>query len=406
MKPQAARHSASRDTAPGGARDRYPAILAYGFRPFFLLAGIYAAIAIPFWIAIMQGAALPRMPLPAQAWHAHEMLYGFVAAAVAGFMLTAVPGWTGHRGYSGTPLAALVLLWLAGRLVTTLPLGLPLWGIAAIDLAFLPALALTLLPTLIRSGNRRNLVFIGLLALLFASNLQFYRGGASTTASLLLGLNAMLFMITLLGSRILPAFTSAALEERGLEVGIPRHQPLDKAALAAIGCVLVVDIVFPDSRFAAGIAALSAALLGVQLSRWHGHRTEKMPILWVLHVGYAWLPISLALKAALLFSMPVFASSWIHALTAGAMATMIIGIMSRASLGHTGRALIAPTAIAAAYVSITGAALSRVFGPLLLPAMTPQWWVLSAMLWSLAFALFVIVFAPILCRPRADGRPG
>jgi uncharacterized protein involved in response to NO len=147
-------------------------------------------------------------------------------------------------------------------------------------------------------------------------------------------------------------------------------------------------------------------LLVLQLSRWQGTRCGGDPLLWVLHIAYAWLPVSLALKAAALLGLPLPANAWVHALTAGAMATMIIGVMSRAALGHTGRPLVAPAAMPAAYLMLTGAALSRVFGPLFLPSAITWWHGISAGLWSFAFLIFVIIYAPMLCRPRADGRAG
>lgn len=385
---------------------RYPVVLAYGFRPFFLLAGIHAAIAIPLWIAVLHGFDLPSTVLPAQIWHVHEILYGFIAAAMAGFLLTAVPSWTGQRGYAGAPLAGLVVLWLAGRVAMTVPLGLsPLWA-GVIDLAFLPALALTLLPALLRSGNRRNLVFIGLLALLFASNLHFHLNGANANAPLFLGLNAMMLLVSLLGGRILPAFTSAALKQLGDDVRIRRYQPLDRAALAAVVGLLLVDLVVADSNYAAVMAAVAAVLLAAQLGQWQGYRTASMPIVWVLHVAYAWLPISLALKSAVMFGAPIPVTSWLHALSVGALATMILGVMSRAALGHTGRPLVTPGPVVLAYWLLPAAALVRVFGPMLMPALDSLWLTTAAVLWCLAFLLYLLVYAPILCRPRIDGRPG
>jgi uncharacterized protein involved in response to NO len=210
----------------------------------------------------------------------------------------------------------------------------------------------------------------------------------------------------MLGGRIVPAFTSAALKELGIAARIRRYQPLDRAALFAVVGVLLVDLALPDSIYAAVTAAVAAALLAAQLSQWQGHRTLRMPIVWVLHVGYAWLPICLALKAAVLFAVPIPGSSWLHALTVGAMATMIMGVMSRAALGHTGRALVAPGATVVGYVSLTAAALARVFGPMLMPSAGSMWLIVAALLWCLAFLLFLMVYAPILCRPRIDGRPG
>jgi uncharacterized protein involved in response to NO len=157
---------------------------------------------------------------------------------------------------------------------------------------------------------------------------------------------------------------------------------------------------------AGAIAALGALLLALQLGRWQGHRCLGDPLIWVLHVAYAWLPVCLALKAAALPGIPLPGNAWIHALTAGAMATMIIGVMSRAGLGHTGRPLVAPPALRIAYLLLTGAALVRVFCPLLYPSAVPWWHAVSAAMWSLAFLIFTVVYAPILCRPRADGRPG
>ena len=406
MKSKAPPNLVQHNSGSNPVTAKYPAVLAYGFRPFFLLAGIHAAIAIPLWIAMLYGFDLPRTFLSAAVWHAHEMLYGFAAAAMAGFLLTAVPSWTNQRGYAGTPLAVLVLVWLAGRMVMTLPLGLPALWAGVIDLAFLPLLAMTILPALLRSGNRRNLVFIGLLGLLFASNLHFHLNAAAVISPLLLGMNAMLFLVAMLGGRIVPAFTSAALKQLGIDSRIRRYQPLDRAALFAVVGVVLVDLLFPDSLYAAVMAAITAVLLSAQLSQWQGHKTLRMPIVWVLHIGYAWLPICLALKAAVLLGVPIPGSSWLHALTVGAMATMIMGVMSRAALGHTGRALVAPGAVVVGYVALTGAALVRVFGPMLMPFAGSLWLVMAALLWCLAFLLFLMVYAPILCRPRIDGRPG
>ena len=384
----------------------YNAILGYGFRPFFLLAGLHATFAIPLWIVLLQGADMAQMPLPAQTWHAHEMLFGFITAAVSGFLLTAIPSWTNRRGYAGAPLAALVTAWLLGRIAMTAPLGLPPWLGAVLDLAFLPLLVFMVLPALLRSGNRRNLIFIGLLALLFASNLYFHLQGGASTAPLLLGLNVMLFMLTMLGGRIVPAFTSAGLKQRGLDVRIRRFQPLDRAVLLAAGAVLVFDLFVAGSRFAGLVAALAAALLAAQLAQWQGLRTRQVPLLWVLHLGYGWLPACLALKAAWLFGVPIASSSWLHALTVGAFATMILGVMSRAALGHTGRELVAPGGAVSAYLLITGAAITRVFVPLLAPSAVALATTLAGLMWTLAFGLFVVTYAPILWRPRVDGRPG
>ena len=379
------------------------ALLAYGFRPFFLLAALYAILAIPLWAALLHGLAEPVRIAPL-AWHAHEMIYGFVAAAVAGFILTAVPSWTGRRGFAGMPLLVLVVIWIAGRLAFFTPLNATL--VAVLDLAFLPALTLAVLPSLVRSGNRRNFVFVVLLGLLFAANLRFHLAGAASTEPLSLAVNTILLMVALVGGRIVPAFTSARLKQCGLDVRIPGHAVIDRTALAAALAVLVVDLISPRGMAAGVTAAAAAVLLALRLARWQGHRTLGEPILWVLHVAYAWLPVSLALKAAWLLGGYPFAAAWMHALTIGAFSTMILAVMTRASLGHTGRALVAPRPMTYAYLLLTAAALARAFGPAIVPAGGFAWISVAAALWTIAFALFVIVYAPVLCRPRADGKPG
>ena len=191
-----------------GERGPRTALLAYGFRPFFLLAGLHAVLAIPLWATFIMGVTSPVTPLAPLAWHAHEMIYGFVLAAIAGFLLTAVPSWTGQRGFAGAPLLALVLVWLAGRAVVTLPSGLPPAVVAAVDLAFPVSLVIAVAPSLVRSGNRRNWIFVGFLALLFAANLDFHRGGAADTSALMLAVNTVMLMVVLVGGRVVPAFTS------------------------------------------------------------------------------------------------------------------------------------------------------------------------------------------------------
>ena len=384
----------------------YPAILAYGFRPFFLLAGIHAALAIPVWIISLHGHYLPGSPLPAHSWHAHEMIFGFIAAAMAGFLLTAVPSWTGRRGFAGAPLIGLTLLWLAGRVVMTFPLGMSALVIAAIDLIFLPALAFTILPSLIRSGNRRNFAFIGLLTALFAANLHFHFNGAVAIDPIRFAINVVLITVVIVGGRLLPPFTSSGLKQRGTDIRIRRYPLLDRTVLIVVIAVLIIDLIAPGTTLAAVASAIAALLLSLQLARWQGQRTLREPLLWVLHVGYAWLPVALTLKAAWLFAVPISGTSWLHAITTGAFSTMILAVMSRAALGHTGRALIAPRRMVVAYILLTGAAFTRVFGPILYADAWSLWMAVAALLWSLSFTLYVIVYAPILCSPRADGRAG
>ncbi len=400
-----------KSTSPGTENSRSEAhssfaLFRYGFRPFFMLAGLYATLAIPGWMIFLNWFDWSGSPLPPLAWHAHEMIYGFVMAAIAGFLLTAIPSWTGRRGFAGMPLIALVVVWFTGRAAVTLPLGLsPVW-IAIIDLAFPVVLALAIVPSLVRSNNRRNLVFIGFLALLFISNLQFHLAGAVSTTTLHLAVNTVLLMVALVGGRIIPAFTSARLKQRGFDIRIPTHPVLDIASLFAVVIVVLVDIVFPGGKIAGATAALAAASLGLRLARWQGHRTIGEPILWILHVAYAWLPVALVLKAMWLLGGLFASETWLHALTVGAFATMILAVMSRAALGHSGRTIVASRSATIAYLLLFGAALSRVFGPTIFPNAATVWLAGAAAFWTTAFALFLFTYAPILCGPRVDGRPG
>ncbi len=379
-------------------------VFAYGFRAFFLLAGIYAAIVIPVWVFSLYGYTLPGLHRPVLIWHAHEMVFGVFVAAVAGFILTAIPSWTKRRGFAGTPLIGLTLLWLTGRFAFTFSTDSAFWLVAVVDLAFVPVLAVTIVPALVRSGNRRNLAFVGLLLLLFMANLYFHFGGG--IKALHHAINVMLMTVTLVAGRVIPSFTSAALRQRGMEIKIRRLPFLSEALLAATAAILAVDLLLPNTVWAACLAVITALLMSLQLSRWHGYRTLQEPIVWILHLAYLWLPVSLVMKALWLFGAPIPASSWLHALTMGALATMIIGVMSRAALGHTGRALITPPTMVVGYFLLTGAALVRVFAPILYADAWLLWLTIAALLWTVAFTLYLIVYTPILCSPRADGKAG
>ncbi len=385
------------------------AIFNYGFRPFFLLAGVQAVVAMTVWLAVLHGMPWEMAWLAPIQWHAHEMIFGFVTAALAGFLLTAVASWTGQRGFAGPPLMVLVAIWLAGRIAMAPGLGVPQALAAAIDLAFLPAVAMAIVPSLIRAGNVRNFPLVGFLVLLFAANLLFHAPDLAARLGipgLTLAVDTILLMITLVGGRIVPAFTGNALRDRHPDARVPAFGWVDRAALAAAATVLVVDLMTPGGRLAGAVALAACVLHGWRLSRWRGWLTRGMPIAWVLHVAYAWIPVGLGLKALwLLWQFPVGAG-WLHALTAGAYATMILAVMTRAALGHTGRPLVAAQPIVAAYVLVTLGALTRVFAPIVAPAMPQVTWTVAGMLWITAFLLYCAVYAPILSRPRSDGRPG
>jgi uncharacterized protein involved in response to NO len=386
------------------------ALFDYGFRPFFLAAGMYALVVVPVWLYFFAHHAVPFGALPAMYWHAHELLYGFVAAAICGFMLTAVPSWTGARGFAGRPLIALVLLWVAGRVAMTTVGQVPFVLTALAELALLPALLVLLTPPLLRSQNR-NTPLLFVLGALWLSDCGFVlalRLGDVVLAerAIRLAIDIALLMVTVIGGRIVPAFTASALRSLGQNVAMTSRRWIEVTVIAAMLAIAVVDVISPDSLLSGMLAAIAASAHALRLSGWHSLETRSQPIVWVLHVAYAWLPIGLALKAVWLLADAEWAIKWQHAFTMGALATMILAVMTRASLGHTGRPLVVPRAIATAYVLLTAGTLMRVFGAAVAP--NHYLWVVSiaGLAWMLAFLIFVIVYAPILAGPRADGKPG
>jgi uncharacterized protein involved in response to NO len=396
--------------APGG---RF-ALFDYGFRPFFLLCGLYALVIVPLWLFRFAHASVPFGALPGVYWHAHEMLFGFVMAAIAGFLLTSVPSWTGTAGFAGRPLYIAVGLWLAGRVAMALPEVLPLWFAALVELALLPALLMLLAPPILRARNR-NLPILGVVTMLWLIDAAFMR--ALQTGDILLAAGAtriavdlVLVLVVVIGGRIVPAFTGNALRKLvapGEAAAAPVSRPwLEALAIGSVVAIALNDLFFPDGSTAALLAATAAAAHAARLAGWKGFRVGREPLLWVLHVGYAWVPLALALKALSILGDAAWAGRWQHALTFGAFATLILAVMTRASLGHTGRPLVVTRAIAIAYALLTLGAVLRVFGG----AWTPHLylWTLTAsgLAWVAAFAIFVWVYGPILMSPRVDGRQG
>lgn len=388
-------------------------IFALGFRPFFLLAGLFAALGVPLWLLIHRGTLDVASALPAFLWHGHEMVFGFAAAVIAGFLLTAASNWTGRQTATGAGLAALVALWLAGRCVLLLGGGLPSWLVAGIDAAFLPVLAVVLAVPLLRAGNRRNVVFSVILLVLGGLNLAIHlsnMGVVDWDASRLLrgAIDLVLLMIGVLGGRVIPSFTGNALKHA-------RIAPCPKAnilALASLVLVAVSDLLpgdlLPMQPTIAGFILLAAGLLNLLRMRgWGSFATLGTPILWILHVGYAWVGIGLVLRGLAAFIDLVPEDAGLHALTVGAIGSMILGMMTRVALGHTGRPIHPARLTVAAYWLLNLAAISRLFAHVIeIDGAHMALLDLSGSLWSLAFLLFVAVYAPILVRPRADGRPG
>jgi uncharacterized protein involved in response to NO len=390
-------------------RGALPPVLAKGFRPFFLLAAVYAVIMVPLWLAVVNGKLAPSTYLQPSVWHAHEMTWGFASAVVAGFLLTAVGNWTQRETATGALLAGLVLLWVAGRSAMLFAAALPRGVPAAVDLAFLPGLAIVLARPLLATNNRRNLMVVAILIALFAANLVVHSEGlgvlpsGSARGATLLSVDLIVLLILIISGRIFPMFTRNATGVAAIR-SIPW---LDRACVAAMAALLLVDaLARPGDALSAILAGVVGLLAAARAVHWGARHSLRDPLLWVLHAGYAWVVVGLLLRGAagVLGAPPSSAAT--HALTVGAIGTLTLGMMARVALGHTGRQLVAPSSMTAACVAITLAALVRVLVPWLAPAHYAVGLFATGVLWVLAFAVFLVAYAPMLCRPRVDGRPG
>ncbi|MDP6623806.1 MAG: NnrS family protein [Alphaproteobacteria bacterium] len=381
-------------------------IFAFGFRTFFLLAGLSATLLVPLWMAFLLGYLEAPGYLGPIGWHAHEMIFGYALAVIAGFLLTSVAAWTNEDRVHGLPLALLAALWLSGRLAMGFADWLPGVLVAVLDLAFLPALVLSILPPLLRSRKFANTAFVVLLVLLLMANLGIHLealGIISVDASrfIRVAVDLVVLFVILVGGRITPAFTRNALK-----VEITSRPTLDRLAIGLVVALLAADTV-PGAETVAALLALAAALVnGLRLAGWQGLATRHSPILWVLHLGYAWVVVGLALKglAGLLPALPEVAA--LHGLTLGAVGIFTLGMMSRVALGHTGRPLVITPSITAAYVLVNLAALARLADPLLAAVADQLGSAAAGLMWTLGFLIFLINYLPILTSPRADGRPG
>ena len=377
-----------------------PALFDRGFRPFFLLAGLWAPTALLLWLAMLAGILELPTAMDPVAWHVHEMLFGFVAAAIAGFLLTAVAGWTGRPPLREQPLAALAALWLAGRLAVALSAWIGAAGAAAVDIAFLGGLAAFCAREIAIGRNWRNVVVIALLALLIASNALFHLGETEIAERATIA--TIVTLVALIGGRVVPEFTRNWLVRRGAAKLPAERSRLDSAAMAVTVAAAVAWTVVGDHPAVGALLGLAAVALAARLARWRGLSTAAEPLLWVLHLGYLWLPVGLALLAVSMHAPGIPQSVALHALTAGAMATMILAMMTRATLGHTGRPLTASRATAALYLLVTAAAAARLASGLVVDHAGSLLLQSSAAAWIAAFTLFVLSYGPMLLRRRLD----
>lgn len=373
-----------------------------GFRPFFFLGALYSVVSLAIWGGFYAGHITPpRFLLDPVSWHAHEMLYGYTMAIVAGFLLTAVANWTGGAPARQMHLAGLCLLWLLGRFVMNVDLDLPFWAITLAETAFIPALALSLAIPLIKSWNKRNFIFLTLLGVLFACDLAFLITAEKTP--LYIALMVVLTMISLVGGRIIPAFTVAALRRTGIQAFQTPQEKMDIAALVSLAAVALCLIFAKDTLFLAICAGLSALIHGLRMRHYHTTKTLSDPMLWILHMGYLWLVIGLLMLSLTGFGILAIPAV-IHALTAGCIGSMTLGMICRVTLGHTGRNLIASKMTTVSFIMIQIAALMRVFGPLFMPDKMAEWITGAAFLWAACFAIYLLIYTPMLIAPRPDGR--
>ena len=387
-----------------------PVFLSLGFRPFFLIAGVYACVAMAAWLAALGyfGDTIPMTAeMPANRWHAHEMLFGYTAAVIAGFLLTAVPNWTKSPPVQGPALAMLVFLWAAGRAAIWFSAFLPAALVAAMDLAFLPALLWFIARPIIVSRSRRNYIIPVILMALFAANLLVHLENLAMTEDTMgvghrLALNAIVVLIALIGGRVVPNFTANALRRQDITDLPVSWKPVEIASLAVVAVLALADLIAPGGMATGLIAALAALVHAVRLAGWRGWRTLNQPIVWILHLAYSWLVVGLACKAMALLGGSLDESTAIHALTAGAVGSMTLALMTRASLGHTGRDFQVVPAITAAFGLLSAVAVVRVAVPPWFPEIYDSAMLAAGLGWIAAFAVYSALYWPILTRPRID----
>jgi uncharacterized protein involved in response to NO len=374
-----------------------PALFSFGFRPFFFFGAIWSALAVPLWVWMYvggSGLAIHRD------WHIHEMLFGFLAAIVAGFLTTAIPNWTGRMPVIGAPLAGLVLLWAAGRVAMLFEYWLgPLAAI--VDSAFLLTFAGVVWREVVAGRNWRNLP-VCLLATVFAlANLAFHLKLylSYSEVGVRLGLAAITVLLALIGGRITPSFTRNWLKAQGVPQAPAAAGVVDQVILGLTAVAAGSWVIAPEASPTGMLLILAGGANLVRLARWRGWLAAREPLLWILHLGYGWLGAALLMLGLSVLTEAVPRTVGVHALTAGAVGVMTLAVMTRATRGHTGRALAADASTLLIYLAVLAAAVLRVLAPFFAAMQVPLL-VASSVAWSLAFAGFAVRYAPMLLRAR------
>lgn len=389
-------------TSPERSSASVRQLFSYPFRIFFLSMTILAVIAIPLWILEVTGVVRLPLAMPGLFWHQHEMLFGFLSAAIAGFLLTAVCTWTQTNRLHGAMLALLWGVWLAGRLLLAFGGNLPEWLVQGVNLAFLPLVMVDAGWRVWHAKQQRQVMILVVLGLLWLMQIGFVtrQDTAFSSGALIMAMA----LISIVGGRITPAFSAAWLRQRGGDASAVKMIPaLDMAALFAM-ILLMASLVTGWSLVTAALAVVAAALMLLRLYNWKGWLVRSEPLLWILHLSILWVPVALILLAgSLLAGWP--SNAWAHAAGTGAVGGLILGVIARVSLGHVGRPLVLPKGMVLAFAAIQLAAVIRVLTAFELIPWHPGIGT-SAMLWVLAYLIFLTRYSGILARPRVDGKAG
>lgn len=398
-------------TSPAAPRLSRLPVARLAFRPLFLLAALFSILTMVVWFAFWHGDILLRPHGGLMFWHQHEMLFGFAAAVVAGFLLTAVQNWTGLPSLRGGPLLGLVALWLAARILMAFPMGLPGWLIAAVDVAFLPLVAGVMAQLVIAGKRWRNLLFVPALALLALANLLMHLGVLKGNALLIreaayLAVLLITLVMVLVGGRVIAMFTANRL-------GLTRKPPIPALELLSLGSVMMAMLcqlllacgVAVPAELQAGFLVVAALANALRMSRWGGLHSWREPLLWGLHLSYAFIPLGLAMWALALLSGSR-AEAAVHALVIGGMGTMMLAMMARVSLGHTARPIRTLPGIGVALGLMVAAAVLRAPVLVLFPQITHWTYNLGIIFWCIAYLIFLFHYTGPLLAARIDGKDG
>lgn len=391
------------DTANETSGYQGPAFFSYGFRPFFLGAALFAGVAIPVWLLMLGGVGGLDSVYPARDWHVHEMVFGFLPAVITGFLLTAIPNWTDRPPIRGRELIGLWILWLAGRLFIAMPWLMPVVA-AIVDATFLVAVATLVWREIAAAKSWFHAPMGALISLYAGANILFHvlaLSGAEIDLPVRMALALVMVLLALIGGRVTPTFTGELMAQQGLSEQPAAFSRFDGLSVVLVAIAALIWTVQPHV-LATGWILVAAGLINLgRLSRWHGWVTWREPLVLILQLGYGWLAMALLVLGGSILGFGLETADAVHALTTGAVGVMTLGVMTRASLGHTGRPRHAGPLTVCIYTLVTLGALMRVVGPTTgLP--TNTFLGLAALCWSGAYLLFVIVYGPFLLRPSLD----